>query len=186
MKADPKQLASSPAEAVPDRVWLAELYELHASDVRRVLLRLLGPDSDAEDALQEVFLVALRRREELLSPGPWLYGVAVRTAQSRIRYRKLRRFLGLEAALSLPAEADAADGLNQQEASRLVYAALERLSAKKRTVFVLYELEGMRGEQIATVLRCPIKTVWSRLRHARVEFAVAVKRLLEPPRGGER
>jgi DNA-directed RNA polymerase specialized sigma24 family protein len=38
-------------------------------------------------------------------------------------------------------------------------------------VFVLYELEGLSGEEIAAVVGAPLKTVWTRLYHARREFA---------------
>jgi DNA-directed RNA polymerase specialized sigma24 family protein len=41
---------------------------------------------------------------------------------------------------------------------------------------VLYELEGLTGPEIAQALGCPLKTVWTRLHHARKEFEKAVKR----------
>jgi RNA polymerase sigma-70 factor (ECF subfamily) len=58
-----------------------------------------------------------------------------------------------------------------------VYAALNRLGEKKRTVFVLFELEELSGEEIAALINCPVKTVWSRLASARIEFADAVRLL---------
>ena len=47
---------------------------------------------------------------------------------------------------------------------------LSRLSAKKRTVLVLFEIEGLRVDEIARIVDCPENTVWSRLHHARVEL----------------
>ena len=42
-------------------------------------------------------------------------------------------------------------------------------------MFVLYELEGLQGEEIARALGCPLKTVWTRLFHARRAFAAALE-----------
>ena len=59
--------------------------------------------------------------------------------------------------------------------SRRVRGAIAQLSAPQREAFVLYELEGLPGEQIARILGCPIGTVWTRLHYARMEFQRAVE-----------
>ena len=59
----------------------------------------------------------------------------------------------------------------QTEATRRLYALLDKLPEKQRAVFVLFELEGSSGEQIAEAVGCPVPTVWTRLFHARKEFA---------------
>ena len=48
---------------------------------------------------------------------------------------------------------------------------LSKLSVKKRTVLVLFEVEGLRVDEIARIVDCPENTVWSRLHHARTEMA---------------
>ena len=150
-----------------------KVYEEHASWARAALTRLAGPELDADDLLHEVFLVALRRREVFEregEPRAWLYGVAVKTVQNARRRARVRRWLGLEAAADVE-DPQRPDGAAQRsEAKRRVYAALEPLTEKKRTVFVLFELEGLSGEEIASVLEIPVKTVWTRLHHARKEF----------------
>ena len=109
-------------------------------------------------------------------PRAWLYGVSVRVAQAARRRARVRRWFGMEHA------EDATDGrtpehdADRRDARRTVYAALERLSDKKRTVFILFELEGLRGEEIALALGIPLRTVWTRLHHARHEFEAALKR----------
>ena len=40
---------------------------------------------------------------------------------------------------------------------------------------MLYELEGLSGEEIAQLVGCPLKTVWTRLFHARAEFQKHLK-----------
>ena len=48
---------------------------------------------------------------------------------------------------------------------------LAKLSQKKRDVFALFELQGLSGDEIAEHLQIPVDTVWTRLHHARIEFA---------------
>jgi RNA polymerase sigma-70 factor (ECF subfamily) len=44
------------------------------------------------------------------------------------------------------------------------------MGAKKREALVLFELEGLSGQEIALALGVPLKTVWTRLHHARREL----------------
>jgi RNA polymerase sigma-70 factor (ECF subfamily) len=159
-------------------VSLDDLYREHAQQVRNVVARICGPGIDPEDLVQEVFIVAHRRQAEFsagLPPG-WIYGVAVKVATASRRRSRIRQFFGVEAAEAIPASETPASAFEKAEASRLVYAVLDKMSEKKRTVFVLYELEGLSGEEIAQAVGCPLKTVWTRLFHARKEFAERVRK----------
>lgn len=157
------------------------LYDAHVDRVRRVLSRMVGPHADVDDLTQDVFELALRRRAAVEAQGDgtgaWLCGVAVKLAQARRRSEAIRRFLGLEALDTIAGDDDSTRAVSASHARRLLYAALDRLSEKKRTVFVLYEIDEMQGDEIAALLGCPIKTVWSRLAHAREEVADAVRSL---------
>jgi len=61
--------------------------------------------------------------------------------------------------------------LMRKDAQLQVSRILSHMRQKKRDVFVLFELEGLPGEEIARRLRIPVATVWTRLFHARREFA---------------
>jgi RNA polymerase sigma-70 factor (ECF subfamily) len=63
---------------------------------------------------------------------------------------------------------------NNEELSS-VARALKTLSAKKRAVFVLVELEGLSAEEAARVLEIPAPTVRTRLFHARRELLAALR-----------
>ena len=170
--------ASSTGQA-SDLTAVRELYAEHADFVRRAILRLGGPAIDADDLTHEVFLVALRKWARL-PPGTdaraWLHGVATHAVWAARRKARWRRRLGL--AQQQPAEpapgVDAA--LDRREARSQVYRLVDQLSEKKRTVFLLFELEGLSGEQIAAIVEAPLKTVWTRLFHARREFLAALER----------
>jgi RNA polymerase sigma-70 factor (ECF subfamily) len=163
-----------------ERAFVRALYEREATRIRSTMARLAGPGLDADDMMQEVFLVALRRPKALAearSPKAWLYGVAVKAARARRRHSRLRQFFGLEAAQDVPDPSTPAEALDRDDARQSVRRILEKLSERKRAVFVLFELEGLTGEEISQALGCPLKTVWSRLHHARREFAAHLARL---------
>ncbi len=100
----------------------------------------------------------------------WIYGIALNVASEHRRRRMVRRFFGLDDAPEPVAPSGPHAALEQREAEALVQAALDTLAPKKRAVFVLYELEGLTGEEIAEAVACPLKTVWTRLYHARREL----------------
>lgn len=155
------------------------LYVAHAAELRLTIARLAAPGMDLDDLLQEVFVVALQRANELgqvASTRAWLFGVAAKLTATRRRTFRLRSWLGLDSAGELSSAESPARTVEQKEASRRVQEALASLSDAKRQVFVLFELQGLPGEDIAAALGIPLKTVWSRLFYARKEFQAAVAR----------
>lgn len=158
-----------------------ELYALHAPALRAALRRLTDRRADAEDLLQETFVIALGHSRRLLqadSPRAWLYGIALKVAAGHRRRAWLKGVLGLESAREAAHAGPGPEAaVEQRQAERLVQQALEVLSPKKREVFVLFELEGLSGPEIAAAVGCPLKTVWTRLFHARRDFATQLKTL---------
>ena len=156
------------------------LYSAHASELRLALNRLGGNGVDCDDLLQEVFVVAMRKMHDLgqaRSERAWLYGVAVKIAAGQRRRQKLRSWFGLDAAPQVTSAESPARTLEQKEASQLLQTALDALPAAKRDVLVLFELQGLSGEEVAHVLDVPLATVWTRLFHARKALSAAVQRL---------
>jgi RNA polymerase sigma-70 factor (ECF subfamily) len=152
---------------------LRRLYADYADFVRGAVVRLDGPGSDVEDLVHDVFVVAIKKGasfEGRSQPRTWLYGIAIKVVAGARRKAKLRRFLGLERAREAADEQTPARLFEDREASVALYRALDGLAEKKRTVFVLYEVEGLSGEEIAELVDCPLKTVWTRLHHARKEL----------------
>jgi RNA polymerase sigma-70 factor, ECF subfamily len=167
---------------------MRRLFEEHASYIRDFAAHLGGWGVEPDDIVQNVFLVAWRKRERLTA-GPvrsWLCGIAVREVQAARRRAKLRRFFALDEATGPTEERTPARLFEQAEASQLVYAALDKVASKKRTVFVMYELQGLSGEEIAQIVGCPLKTVWTRLFHARREFRAHLERHAASDRAARR
>ena len=161
-------------------------YERHVDFVWRNLRRLGVADGDLEDAVQETFVVAYRRRDTYrsgASPRGWLYGI-VRRIASRFRRGAMRRGrLHLAIAGAPEAANDLTQTIEQRDAWRIVEQFVVGLPDDKRDVFVLAELEGMTGPEIATLLQLNPNTVGSRLRAGRGAFARYLETMSARERG---
>jgi RNA polymerase sigma-70 factor (ECF subfamily) len=160
---------------------LTQIYRAHAADVSRWARRLLGPQGDAEDVVHEVFLVAHRRLPEWRGEAKittWLYAITVRVVRERRRRERLRGWL----RLSLRARPDEAppptplQSLESRRAMETTYRILDGLPDRERTAFILFELEGLSGEEIAAVTGDSVGSVWVRLHRARARFREAFAR----------
>jgi RNA polymerase sigma-70 factor (ECF subfamily) len=140
-------------------------------------LRALGaPRADLEDLAQEVFLVVRRRLPSFdgRSLGAWLFQISRRQVWRHRRLTWVKRIFtasSTETSDDMPyAGASPLAELETKERQRHLEQLLSRLSEKHRVVFVLFEIEGRPGEEIAETLDVPINTVWTRLRRARKDF----------------
>lgn len=153
-----------------------ELYRLHRRNVAANLYRVLGNRDDLEDLVQEVFIIAFKGLDSFRGDArlsTWLYRVCVNVALARIRARKRRPPpvpLSEHALETLPAPGDPGRSLQQKQSREKVYRALDRLSAKKRIVLYLHEIEGHDLKEIAYIVGAHPVTVRTRLYYARREF----------------
>ena len=152
-------------------------------------LRGLGvPASSADDATQQVFLIASSKLETIAAGAERAFlfstarGVASNLRRSIARRREDAADVG---ALALAADGapDPEQALAAAQGKKLLEEVLEALPEDLRTVFVLFELEGLTTVAIAELLEVPVGTAASRLRRAREEFQSIVTRLqLRRPR----
>ncbi|HXI56833.1 MAG TPA: sigma-70 family RNA polymerase sigma factor [Polyangia bacterium] len=167
---------------------LDEIYRLHAPMVGRWVGWLTGRDVEAEDVVHEVFLVVHKRLHTLrpdASIPAWLYAITIRVVADRRRARRWRRWFGwvgggdaggAAAIKNAPSTmASPLEAIEQKEAKDLTYQILDELSEVHRTVLVLFELQGLSGEEIAAITGTSVPNVWLRLHRARKHF---LRRLL--------
>ncbi|HZU84996.1 MAG TPA: RNA polymerase sigma factor [Polyangiaceae bacterium] len=150
-------------------------------DVARWVRALGANDADVEDLTQEVFIIVRRKL-----PGfdgrnlhGFLYRIAQRTVRDHRRSAWFRNLLGRRSPLP-DLSSPAPSGLQliqDKERRRVLEAILSRMSEKRRIAFVLFEIEGYSGEEIARIQSLPLKTVWTRLHHARKDFVRMVAEL---------
>jgi len=157
---------------------LAELYDRHADQVERWARRLAGPRFDAEDLLHDVFLVVLRRHQEFreqAKPSTWLFRITAQIVRWRRRNDAVRRWLwgtnGQAFGEATRPGPTPVEEYERREESVRLYAALDRLPEKYRTVLILFAIEEYPGDQIASLLGIDVNTVWVRLHRARAKLA---------------
>ncbi len=159
---------------------LRALFRGHYASVWRLLRRFGVPAAELDDHAQEVFWVAARRFADL-QPGreaAFLYGVAVRVASNVARRGKSTPLSAQDEAFEALIDPGPSpeEALNQRQALLLLDQVLDRMPLELRTVFVLFELEGISVIDIAEIEGIPVGTASSRLRRARQEFSAISKR----------
>ena len=133
-----------------------------------------APRDAVDDVVQDVFVTAFRRLDELrweVSPRGWLYGVTRKVAY---RYRRTAARTGRKNAAVATVTRSADNPHRQLDAADAVAAVLNQLDATQRETFVMTELLGMSGPEIAAELSVPLNTVYSRLRLARKRMTALI------------
>lgn len=163
---------------------LTELFRNEADFVWRIVRRFGVPEADAEDAVQEVFLVVAKRLEAYQERGTlraWLVAIARQVAQHehRARFRRERKAqeLPVREALDNPQRA-----LECAEAVGFVNDFLAQLDRDQALVFHLAEIEDLTAPEIAASLGLNLNTVYGRLRLARKQFEACVQRKAQTER----
>ena len=158
------------------------IYDGWFEPVSRWIRALGGAAADRDDIVQEVFLV-VRRRLEAFDGGNlagWLYRITRRQVRDFRRRAWVRHvFTGGRIAEpdTLPQEdASPAAAFERKEKRRVLDSLLLKMKEERRIAFVLFEIEGLAGGEIARIPGVPLNTVWTRLHHARKDFfALAAK-----------
>ncbi len=170
--------SSSSPPRQPERIAL--LVREHHAFVWRLLRRLGLREGDADDAAQQVFLVAADKLASIERgrERSFLYGVALHVGARARRSQARRREDSLDAADErADGEPNAEQLLQKRQAREVLDALLDEMPAELRVVFVLYELEELTTPQIAELCEIPAGTAASRLRRAREDFEARVSRV---------
>ena len=156
-----------------ERAAQADFYQKYRQEVAHTLHKVLGPVSDLEDVVQDVFIEVFRSIDKFKGQAKittWLYRVCVNVALQKVR-RKKRRPEGHAAPENdLPTYETPLRALERKESSHIVYAVLDKLAPKKRMVLILHEIMGLEAKEIAAIVGANVLTVRTRLHYARKEF----------------
>jgi RNA polymerase sigma factor (sigma-70 family) len=159
---------------------LGELYDRYQDDVRQFVRRACSGQGDVDDVVHDTFLALSRAAASYdgrASARPFLVGIAAQLVRRRRRVW-VRWAEVLEAFVSAQTESverTPEDLAESAEKTERVERALGRLTEEKRLVLLLFEREGLSGEEIARALDIPVGTVWTRLYHARSDMRRALK-----------
>ncbi|MBA3582959.1 MAG: sigma-70 family RNA polymerase sigma factor [Gemmatimonadetes bacterium] len=170
-----------------------EIVHRYEGRIVNFIQRSIGDRDRAQDLAQETFIRVyrhLKRFDTSKKFSTWIYTIASNLAKNELRnrsrsplvlYQSLRprgeddqRPLQFEDSSSRPD-----DMFTNRHLRELVDATVATLAAHHREVFVMRELEGRSYEEIATLTRCNLGTVKSRLNRARHAFAERIAPYLD-------
>lgn len=162
------------ARAAPSGLTIDSLVAQHYGFIWRVLRGLGLSRTDAEDATQQVFMIAARKLDEIDRDRArsFLYGAALRVANNARRGLRRRREVMDDEVFDEPEpESRGPEHLVElARARQLLTRVLEQLPEKHRRVIVLAEIEQLAVPEIAALEGVPVGTAASRLRLARERF----------------
>ncbi|HSY48993.1 MAG TPA: RNA polymerase sigma factor [Thermoanaerobaculia bacterium] len=130
----------------------ASIYDRHGERMKSIAYHQLGNVADAEDAVQETFIKLHRAAAGYNGEAAfttWLYRILINTCYDMLRRRSRRiRETPIDDLLHAGHAANAVDDVKRMALRKL----LSDLPEQRRTVFALFEIEGLSHAEIAAIL----------------------------------
>ena len=183
---EPDELADHGADAAMmrelacgDHAAMQTLIELHGVSLQRLVGRLTGWCDEQEDILQDVLLTIWQRAGSFQGSGSlagWIRMIAVNRCRNYFRARDtFRRLLSVFTQRTVIRDSVDNEDLSKIENLELTRAALQRMNARDRTVLVLFYLEELSGDEIASMTNVRVDTVHVQLHRARKRLRVILE-----------
>jgi RNA polymerase sigma-70 factor (ECF subfamily) len=148
-----------------------ELYQQHSTRLFNLAWRMCGTRADAEDLLQEIFLLAYRKLPDFRGDstvGTWLYRLAMNRCLDHLKSRQTR---ASAASTPLDEQVMAPKMANDSGIRRLdLERAIARLPEGARAAFLLHDVEGFQHQEIASILGISEGTSKSQVHKARLRL----------------
>jgi RNA polymerase sigma-70 factor (ECF subfamily) len=157
-----------------------------------LIYKIIGDYETTKDVRQEVFLrvyQAARRYRPISQFSTWLYRIAINCSINELKKLKRRRMFPLTmpyedkdgtqqslANILIDAKPQPDEIIQRNEINECIQNALDRLPDEQRIVIILRHYEGMKFQQIASILDCPLGTVKSRMRYGLEQLRTMLKR----------
>ncbi len=145
-----------------DRDAGACLYHRHVDRVHRICYRIVLDQSQVADCVQEIWVKVFRQIHKVQcerSFTAWLNRVAANTAIDFYRKHHRRRNNMSLVNVQIETSSNQDQHLDNALLQQRIQEALQNISVKQRTAFVLRHQEGMSHEEIAAILGCRSGTV---------------------------
>ncbi|NOU34473.1 MAG: RNA polymerase sigma factor [Polyangiaceae bacterium] len=160
------------------------IYDANVDYVQATLRRLGVSAAETEDVTHDVFVAVFRHLEDY-DPArplrPWLFGFAYRVALDHRRLARHRNEANAPEGHEMKDDAPLPDELLEEERARILcQRGLDALDFDKRTVLVMFEIEGRSAQEIADHFSIPLNTAYSRIRLARAEFERHIRKYGAP------
>lgn len=162
-------VASTAEPANSEPLDAASLFRRYSPYVAAVAYRLLGRDDEVDDAVQEVFMAAVRGVGTIRDAGAvkgWLARIAVRVAHRRLTLRRWRGRFGLDNSDGYERVADDSASPEDRALLSRVYQLLDQLPPGERLAWTLRHVEGEPLDTVATLCGCSLATAKRRITSA--------------------
>jgi RNA polymerase sigma-70 factor (ECF subfamily) len=150
-----------------DETAVGELYDRHARLLFGLILRIIRDRSEAEEILQEVFVLVWTRAEtynvSLGPPAAWLVRIARNRAIDRLRANSVR-LRAVEAAMEPEPIETPESRASLSEQQRAVARALASLPQDQRVLIEQAYFQGLTQSELAERFKLPLGTVKTRIR----------------------
>ncbi len=152
-----------------------ELYQEHASRLFNLAWRMCGTRTDAEDLLQDIFLLAYRKLPDFRGEsavGTWLYRLAINRCLDHLKSLQTRNdratgALDDEQLTGRPGRHSAPLGcIQKMDLER----AIAKLPDGARAAFLLHDVEGFQHQEVAAMLGISEGTSRSQVHKARLRM----------------
>lgn len=155
-----------------DSMALERLIEAYQGKVYSLAYYLSRNPEEAKDLSQEALLrvvSSIRNFRGACSFSSWLFRITNNVFIDKLRRKARIKFCSLEEVVFEPValEYDPCEWVQRRELRSAVRSALNRVRPEYRAVVLMHDAQGMKYEEIAAVLGCPVGTVKSRLNRAR-------------------
>jgi RNA polymerase sigma-70 factor (ECF subfamily) len=185
---DPELLAKCRAG---DPEAIETLVNEHQARLYRLCLSILDSPDDAQDAVQETFIAAIRALPKYRGDAAlqtWLYSIAVNACRGQLRQQKRRgKYEGPEedAEMTTDRKPSPEGSVIARQHADAIWQAVSSLDEKHRLPVILRYYHELSTEEIARVLNINLGTVHSRLSNARTRLTGELKRANISLAGGE-
>ncbi len=155
----------------------AELFHQRKERVYRLALTILRSEQDAEDVTQDVFLRVFRQVGDFQGQSAfntWLTAIVVNACRDKLRRQRLRQAIPLEWLRRKPAGDSSAEMAEEERERHSLWACVDQMETQYRLPVILFYYEGLSADEVAQVLKLPVKTVYSRLNTAREKLRRAL------------
>ena len=164
-----------------DRAAFGELFVQYEKSIYAIALRRTGNPTEAQELVQDVFMQAMQKIEQLRAPeafGGWLRQITVRMAINRITRRKVAFATEPEVLeATVLGEGTPDQELMDKERQAQVRDGMARLRDMDRDTLEAFYVKGQSLAEMADEFDAPIGTIKRRLHVARKRLAVEVEEL---------
>lgn len=160
------------------------IFSRYVNRVYRQAFKLVGNEADAEDVVQEVFLLVYRKAQSSLGKSEfstWLYRLTANAALTKLRQRKKEKEVSLDEYLPkfrkdghhlVRPVVDWTQDIDKfvaiKEYSQIIREAMKQLSPMDKAVVMMSDMEEMSNPEISETLGISVQAVKARLHRARL------------------